>query len=184
MLVVDGPPPPNHLIIGRCAVVCVATCEPGLVRANEMHQVYAGLEVTIGRNVLVVRRRSDVVCKAQAIEAVLEVHVEQSLISTVERDASFSHGHQGIVVTHVWRQDHDARIEDVGPANVGRSGKGMLDVEQLVRSSVCKYIGVNVDNFGELKLPPKVDLGKCRVQIGSVHEVEVGRVVISNSRDG
>lgn len=96
----------------------IATCKPWLVGADEVDQVDARLKVPIGRHVLVVSRGRHVVREAQAVEAVLEVHVQQALISTVKRDAPFGHGHQGVVVTHVGREDHDSRVEDVRPPHV------------------------------------------------------------------
>lgn len=180
--VVHRPPSAHHLIIGRVSVGGIAAGAPGLVSANEVDQVDAGLEVAVGREVLVVRRRGDVVGKGQAVEVVLEVDVEQTLVGTVKGDAAVRHGDQGVVVAVVGRQGHDTRVEDVGPANVGRGRKGVWEVEELVRSAIGDDVGVDVDNARELRLLPQVDLCEGRVQIGTVHQVQVGGLVIADSR--
>lgn len=74
--------------------------------------------MSVGRDVRIVGGRGDVVSEAEAIIAVLEVHVQETLICSVERDASFSHGCHGVVVAHVWGQNHDSRVEQVRPSNV------------------------------------------------------------------
>lgn len=180
--IIHCPPSAHHFVVSRASVRGIATGAPRLVRANEVNHVNAGLEVAIGGEVLVVRGRGDVVGKRQTVEVVLEVDVEEALVGTVEGDAPLRHGNHGVVVTGVGRQGHDTSVEDVGPANIRRSRKGVWEIEELIRSSVGNDIGVDVDNSRELRLLPQVDLGKGRVQIGTVHEVEVGRLVIADSR--
>lgn len=147
-----------------------------------MNHVNAGLEVTVGGEVLVVCRGGDVVGKWQTVEVVLEVGVEETLIGTVKGDAPLGQANHGVVVAVIGRQGHDTGVEDVGPTDIRGGRKGVWEVEELIGSSVGNDIGVDVDNSGELRLLPQVDLGKGRVQIGTVHEVEVGRLVIADSR--
>lgn len=114
---------------------------------------------------------------------VLEVHVQKTLVGAVEGDAALGHGHHGVVVAHVRSQGHDARVEEVGPSDVGGSGEVMGKVEELVGRSVCDNVGVQVHDLTELGLLPEVDLGEGRVKVWAVHEIQIGGAVISNSRD-
>lgn len=146
-----------------------------------MDHVDAGLEVSVGREVLVVRGRSDIVGEGQTVEVVLEVDVEETLVGAVKGDTPLGHGDHGVVIAVVGRQRHDTRVEEVWPTNIGGSGKGVWEVEELVRSPVGNDVGIDVDNSRELRLLPQVDLGKGRVQISTVHEVQVGGLVIADS---
>lgn len=128
------------------------------------------------------RGRSDVVGKRQTVEVVLEVNVEETLVGTVEGDAPLGHGDHGVVIAGVGRQCHDTSVEKVGPTNIGRSRKGVWEIEELVRSSVGNDVGIDVDNSRELRLLPQVDLCKGGVQISTVHEVQVGGLVVADSR--
>jgi hypothetical protein len=145
--------------------------------------VDAGLEVSVGREVLVVCGRGDVVGERQAVEVVLEVDVEETLIGTIERDAPLGQSDQSVVITGVGRQRHDTSVEEIWPTNIGGSRKGVWEIKEFVRSSVGNDVGIDVDNSGELRLLPQVDLGKGRVQISTVHEVQVGGLVIADSRN-
>lgn len=49
----------------------------------------------------------------------------------------------------------------------------MLQIEELVDSPAGNDVGIEVDYSPELGLLPQVDFGEGRVQIGSVHQVEV-----------
>lgn len=147
-----------------------------------MNHVDAGLEVAVGGEVLVVCRGGDVVGKGQTVEVVLEVGVEETLVGTVEGDAPLGQASHGVVIAVVGRQGHDTGVEDVGPTDIRGGRKGVWEVEELIGSSVGDDISVDVDNSRELRLLPQVDLGECRVQVGTVHEVEVGRRVIADSR--
>lgn len=60
----------------------------------------------------------------------------------------------------------------------------MGQVEELIGSSVCNNIGVDIDDLAELSLPPQVDLSEGRVKVRAVHEVQVCRVVIAYATDG
>lgn len=127
--------------------------------------------------------RSDVVGEAEAIVAVLEVHVQETLIGSIKRDAPFGHSRHGIVVAHVWCQDHDTGVEQVRPSDVGGGGEGMRQVEQLIDGPVGNDVGIQVDNLSELGLLPQVDLGEGGVQVGSVHQKEIGRLRVSYTWD-
>lgn len=128
--------------------------------------------------------RGDVVGKGQAVDRVFKVHVQQALVGAVKGDAALRHGEQGVVVAHVGREDHDARVENVGPSNVRGRGKGVLERKELVGSAVGDDVGVNVHNLGELGLLPQIDLCKGRVEVGAVHQVEVGAVLVAQPGDG
>ena len=111
MAVVDGPPLANHLIVGRVAGVGVSALEPRLVRADEVYHVDTRLAVALGGEVLVVGGGGDVVSKADAVVGIPEMHVDQTLISTVEGDASLSHSGHSIEIAHVGFQGHDTGVE-------------------------------------------------------------------------
>lgn len=182
--VVYCPPSPKHLIERIVALVGIPALEPGLYGANEVDQVDAGLEVSVGRDVLVVGRGGDIVREADAVVAVAEVHVEQALVSAIEGDAPLGHGHESVVVAEVRGEDHDTSVEDVGPANVRGGGKRGGNVEELIGSSIGEDIGIDVDDLGELRLLPEVDLGECRVQVRTVHQLQIGGLLVSDARYG
>lgn len=184
MPIVHSPPSADHLVEGGHAVGSMSTGKPRLVGAYEVYHVDTRLKVPVSRNVLVMSRRSNIVRKAQAMEAVLEVHVQQALVSAVERDAPLSHSQHGVVIAHIGCKDHDASVEDIGPADVGCSCERMGDLEELVGGSVGNYIGVNVNDSGELALSPEIDFCERRVKVCAIHEVQVGRLLISYSRYG
>ena len=106
MPIIDGPPPPNHFVIRSGASICLSALGPGLVLANEMCHAYSGLKMSICGQVLVVCRWGDVVGEAQAIEIVLEMHIQKTLVCSIKRYASLCHCEQCKVVTHVRVQDH------------------------------------------------------------------------------
>lgn len=130
-------------------------------------------------------RGRDVVSEAEPVVVAAEVHVQETLVSAIERDATPSHGHHGLVILHVGGQDHDTGVEEVWPANIWGGRERAGNVKELLGSTVGNNIGINVDDLGELGLLPQVDLGKGRVQIGTVHKREVCRVdIVSNSGNG
>ena len=182
--IVNGPPSTDHLVVGWAAGGLGAALNPRLLRANEVDQVDARLKVLVGRNVLVVGGGSDIVGEAQAVVSVPEVHVQETLIGTVERDSPLGHSQQGVIITHVGGQNHDTGVEEVRPADIGSGGEGVREVEELIGSPVSDNVGINVDDLAELGLLPEVDLGEGRVQVGTVHEEQVGRSVILDRLDG
>lgn len=182
--IVNGPPSTDHLIVGSASGGVGAALNPRLLRANEVDQVDARLEVLIGRNILVVGGGRDIVGEAQAVVSVPEVHVQETLIGSVERDSPLGHSQQGVVITHVGRQNHDTSVEQVGPADIGSGGESVREVEELIGSPISDNVGIDVDDLAELGLLPEVDLGEGRVQIRAVHEEQVGRSVILNRLDG
>jgi hypothetical protein len=145
--VIDSPPPPYHVVEGIGPARGVSASEPWLVGADKMHHIYAGLEVPIRWDVLVVGRRSDVVGEADAVVLVAEMHVDETLVGTIKRDTPLSHCNHGIEITHVGRQNHDTRVEEIWPSNVGGGRKRVRDIEELIGSSVCDNVGVDVDNL-------------------------------------
>lgn len=134
--------------------------------------------------ILVMSRWCDVVREADAVIGVGEVHVDQALIGTIEGDVPLGHGQHGVEIIHVGRQDHDAGVEQIGPANIGRGREGMREVKELIRSTVCNHICIDVHNFAKLGLSPEVDLGESRVQVRAVHELEVGRLGVADAIHG
>ena len=182
--IVDGPPSPEHLIVRRVAGTGISALCPGLVGTNEVSHVDARLEVLVRGEILVVGGRGDVVGETQAVVAVLEMHIQETLVGSVERDSPLGHGHHGVVVAHVRRQGHDTRVEEVGPPDIGGGREVMGKVEELVGRPVSHGIGVYVYNLAELGLLPEVDLGECRVQVGPVHEVQVGGLAVPDPGHG
>lgn len=149
----------------------IPTSKPRLIAPNKMNHINTRLKMSIGWNILIMRRGSDVVSKAQTMKAVLKMHIQQSLIRTIKRNPPFSHSHHSIIITHIRRQDHNATVEQIRPSDIRRSGKSMRDAKKLVRGAVGDDISVDVNYFGELGELPEVDLGEGGVQIAAVHEV-------------
>jgi len=176
--VVDSPPSAHHLVVGRVSGGPIPALDPGLLGTDEMDHADARLEVLVGGHVLVVSRGRDVVGEAEAVVVVLEVHIQEALVGTVERDAALGHGHHGVIVAHVRGQNHEARVEEVGPTNVGRRREGVGKAEELIGGAVCHNVGIHIDDLAELGLAPEVDLGEGRVQVPAVHEVQVRGVLI------
>lgn len=184
MAIVYRPPLPDHLVVDAAAVGGTASLSPWLVGADEVDHGDTRLEVTVGRKVLVVSRRSDVVRKGQAVVGVLEVHVQEALVGAVKGDAALGHGGQGVVLADIGGEDHDTGVEQIRPADIRCSSKGVWEVEELIGSAVGDNVGVDVDDLTELGLFPEVDLGEGGVEVGAVHEVQVaGRGLVLDTRD-
>ena len=145
--VIDCPPSPYHVVEGIGPARGVSASKPWLFGANKMHHIYAGLEVPIRWDVLVVGGWSDVVSEADAVVLVAEMHVDETLVGTIKGDTPLSHCNHGIEITHVGRQNHDTRVEEIWPSNVGGGRKRVGDIEELIGSSVCDNVGVDVDNL-------------------------------------
>lgn len=60
----------------------------------------------------------------------------------------------------------------------------MGDRKELVGCPVRDHVGVDVYQLAELSLLPQVDFGESRVEVGSVHEVQVRGALITYARDG
>ena len=163
MTIVYRPPSPGYLVERTRSMAGISSLGPRLILPNEMCRAYTRLEVPIRRNILVVRTGRDVVRETQAIEAILEVHIQQSLVCTVKRDTSLRHGMQRPVIAHVGSEHHEPGVEDVWPANIGSRGERSLDGEELVRSTPGYHVRVHVHDATELELFPERDLGEGRV---------------------
>lgn len=100
------------------------------------------------------RAGGDVVRETQAIEAILEVHIQQPLVRTVKRDSALRHSVERPVIAHVGSEHHEPGVEDVRPPNIGRRGEPSLEVEQLVRSAPRHHVCVHVHDAPELELFP------------------------------
>lgn len=184
MAIINSPPSTDHLVVGAAPGGLGATLNPRFLRANEVKQIDARLKVLVGRDVLVVSGGRDIVGEAEAVIGIPEMHVQETLIGTVERNSPLGHSQHGVVITHVGRQDHDTSVEQVGPTDIGSGGEGVRKVEEFIGSSVSNNVGIDIDDFAELDLPPEVDLGEGRVQVRAVHEKQVSRSVILNGFDG
>jgi hypothetical protein len=163
MSIVYSPPPANHLVKRRASKRGVSAAEPRLIAADEMDHVDTGLEVPICGDVLVVGGGSHVISEAEPVVVVAEMHIDQALVGAIEGNAPLCHCHHGVVFAHAGRQDHDTRVEEIGPANVGGGSESVRDIEEFIGGTVGHYVGVYIDNLWELGLLPQVDLGKSRV---------------------
>lgn len=112
-----------------------------------------------------------------------EVHVEKTLIGTIEADAPLGQCQKTVVVAHVWRQDQEAAIEAIWPANVGYCCKERLLIKKLVGGPQSDHVGVDIYDLPKLSLPPQCYLGECSSKVGAVHKVEIGRGLIGNLVD-
>ncbi len=101
-----------------------------------MYHIDTRLEMAIGRYVLVMSRRSNIVAKTDTIIVVAKMSVNKALIRAVKRYAPLGHGHHGIIVAHVRGQNHDTRVEQIRPSDVWGSREGVCNVEELVGSSI------------------------------------------------
>lgn len=128
--------------------------EPRLVGTDEMHHVDTRLEMTIGRYVLVVSGWCDIVGEAYAIVVVTKMGVYKALVGSVERDPPLGHGHHGVIVAHAGIQNHDARVEQVGPSYVRGRGEGVWDIEEFVGGSIGDDVGVYINDLAKLGLAP------------------------------
>jgi hypothetical protein len=158
--------------------------DPWLLCADEVDHIDARLKVSVGGHILVMSRGCDVVGEAEAVEALLVVHVQEALVGAVKGDTPLGHGHHGVIVAHVRSQNHKPSVEQVWPANVGRGRECMGKVKELIGRPVSHHVGINIDNLAELGLLPQIDLGEGRVQVPAVHEIQIGRVLILNATDG
>lgn len=59
----------------------------------------------------------------------------------------------------------------------------MLQFEQLVGGAIRKYVGIEVDNLGELRLLPEINLGEGGMQLGAVHQVQIGGLAVAYARN-
>ena len=144
-------------------MACLSSLGPWLLLPNEMRRAYTRLEVSIRRNILIMRAGRDIVRETQAIEAILEVHIQQSLVRAIKRDSSLRHGVQRPVITHVGSEHHEPGVEDVWPPNIGRRGERGVDVEELVWSAPGHHVRVHIHDALELDLFPERDFGEGRV---------------------
>jgi hypothetical protein len=109
--------------------------------------------------------------------------IQQPLIRTVEttipvpnpqsiRSFSVSSGfhqpHHAIKILLPRSEDHHPRIEAVWPSNIRRRVKVFWEVEEVRDGTQRQDIGIEVDDFPEVFLETEdVELGECRMQIGS-----------------
>ena len=161
MSVVNHPPSSQQLsVYSRCrdAHVCSSHL-PWFLFANEMDHVDTTSEMSVGRLILVARRGSAVVSEAKSMpSSVRKVFVEQPLICSIETCSTRCKCLECPVIVHTRRQHHDSAVENVWPPNIGCSGKGGVNVEELIWSPQSNNIGVNIDNLPKLMLPPEVKL--------------------------
>jgi hypothetical protein len=89
--VIHGPPSANHVVKWPTTGVDIASLEPRFVGANKVNHIDARLEVLVGWYVLIVGGRCNIVAEAEAVVAVLEVHIQEALVGTIEGYSSLSH---------------------------------------------------------------------------------------------
>jgi hypothetical protein len=154
MSIVNCPPPPHHFIIRSRASVHVSSLSPRFAGANEMSHANVRLEMPICREVLIVSGWRHIVCEAQAVVGCSEVHVQESLISTIKRYPPFRHGEQRIIIAHVRVEDHQAGIEDVRPADIRSCRECVRQIEQLIWSAYGDHVGIYVYDPPKLYLSP------------------------------
>ena len=123
MLVIDSPPPAQQFLVYTASRTHLASSNyPRLLFANEMYEGYATGEMSVRWKVLIVPTGSTIVGKTQSFP-VSEMHIEQSLICTIEADTPLCKGEKSVIVTHVRLEGKDATVETIGPADIGNSGK-------------------------------------------------------------
>lgn len=122
-----------------------------------MHNADCALEMLEGRDILVVPAWCAVVGEAQSLP-LPEMHVQETLICAIEANASLRKCKKRVVVLQVRPEDHNARIETVGPSNVGHSGKAGVKCEELVGSPKGYCISIKIHNLSILGLSPELDL--------------------------
>lgn len=138
-----------------------------------MRHADTGLEMPEGGQVLVVSRGRNIVREAQTIERVLEMHVQQALICTIKRYTPLCHCVQSKIITHIWTQYHQTGIEDIRPSYIWSRREFVWEIKKLIGSSKCYHIRIHIYDLPELQLFPKHNLGESRVEVGSVHEVQI-----------
>lgn len=184
MPVVYRPPPSGYLIERTGSMASLSPLGPRLLLPNKMRRAYTRLKVLIRRNILIMRARRDVIRETQAIEAVLEVHIQQSLIGSIKRDPALRHCIQRPVIPHVRSKHHQPGVEDIRPPNIRRRGERRLNGKQLVRSAPRHHVRVHVHDASELELFPERDFGEGRVQVDAVHQGEVLGLLVHHAVDG
>ena len=183
--VVDGPPAVEKLIVCTRCSVTGSRHIPRLVLSDEVNHADSCLVEAIRGLVLVVGARSTVVDEAQTVPVlVFVVLIQKALIGAIKTVTGSSECLQCPVVAHVWCEDHDARVEGIGPADVGCAGERCLNIEKLVGCAQCNDVGVEVNDLSELRLAPKIHFGKGKEQISSVHKIQVGGTRVADAFDG
>lgn len=154
MLVIYSPPSPQQLLIHSTRALLFPPNQPRLFISNVVHHVYLALKVPIGRHILIVSTGRAIIREAQSLP-IPEVHVQQSLICSIEAVSSLCQSQQSIVFAHVGFQRKDTAVEAIRPSNVWYSCKAWRIVEQFIRSSKCYDVCVYVYDVVELGLPPE-----------------------------
>lgn len=170
VLIICGPPPSYNLTVWSGSAACISALSPWLVLSNKVRSTDASLEMLVSWDILVVSAWRNIVGEADSVVGVLEVHVEQSLVGTIKRDATLCHGMKCPVVAHVWLQHHKTGVEEVWPADIWCGGEWRLEVEQLIWCPPDHHVSVHVDYAAELSLLPEHNLCEGGVEIHPVHE--------------
>lgn len=159
MLIINRPPPPQQLIIRGINRIHLSRHMPRLRGTNEMDHADGTLEVSVGRNILIIGTGRAIIREAETVP-VAEMLIQQSLVGAIETRTSLSKGPQGIVVLQIGPKDHQAAVETVGPADIWGSGEVRVQGQELIRGSESYHVAVNVDDAVELSLAPEFDLGE------------------------
>ncbi len=134
-------------------------------------------------HILIIGGRRAVVAERDTVE-VLEVRVQEALISPIKRHTALGQGRERVKVGHIRVKHHDPAVETVRPANVRRGSKVLLNIKKLIWSAEGDNVSIDVHNLAKLALPPEIDLGKSGLEVPSVHQVKVGQGGIGYSLDG
>lgn len=169
MPIIDSPPSAKQLIVRRLQRNNLPGQIPGFLRSDEMEKADGALKMSVRRYVLIISTRSAIISEAEPMP-VAKMHVEQSLVSSIEADASFCESLECVVVLHIRTKNHEPTVEAVRPSYIRCGCKVYLEGQQLVGGSYGHDVAIDVDNSFELGETPKLDFGKCRNQVRAVHQ--------------
>lgn len=100
MFIIYSPPAAKQLLVYASCSFPVSSHDPRFVRSDEVHHADTTLEMPVCGHILIITAWGAVVAEAQPVP-ILEVHVEQALISTIEADATLGQGQKSVVIAHV-----------------------------------------------------------------------------------
>ena len=173
MPVICRPPPSGDLIVWPRATAGISALSPRLILPDEVGSTNASLKVLVRWHILIVGTWRHIVRETDSVVGVFEVHVEQSLVGAIKRDAALCHSMKCPVVAHVWLQHHETRIEKVRPSDIRCGREWRLKIEQLIWCSPSYHIGIHIDYAAELGLFPELNLCEGGVEVDTIHEGEV-----------
>ena len=182
MLVIDSKPSTQQLFINSSRSFLFSPNVPRFLISNEVYHADIALEMSISGHILVVSTWRTIVREAQSFP-IPKMHIQQSLVCSIKAYTPLCQSKECVVVAHIRFQGEHTAVETVRPTYVWSSRKLGRIVEQLIWSAQSHDIRVYVDYMLELGLPPKGYLGKRGDEVGSVHEVEIGRGSVYDTVD-